>query len=104
VSHTRIYHSPWMECVILPHTHRSMGVSGDCNLEVSAIGNCLDEEKETVFDIQTLLYNIKQIQDDGATENTEECLRHVLRVVFAFCHDIHNTSLKTVVTVTSELM
>ena len=84
-----------------PHSHSSMGATGDCSFVVSAIGNCLDEERETVFDIQTVLDNIQQIQGDGAaTENAEERLRDVLRSVFANCHGVHNACLKAVVAVT----
>jgi DNA polymerase III gamma/tau subunit len=95
-----------MECVMLPHTHPTALVPvGDCSLVASAIGNCLDEERETVFDIETVLDDIKHIQSDGAaSENVEERLRHVLRGVLAYCHGIHNACLQAVVAVTSELM
>ena len=77
------------------HVPGSMVAVGDSSLVVSVCVNCLDEESETVFDIQSVLDNINQIhRDAGGTEQEEERLQHVLTGVFEYVRGVHNASLK----------
>ncbi len=66
----------------------------------------LDDKQDTTYDIQSVLRIIEDIRSErkGGQHKQEERLCDVIRSVFSYSHAVQSACLKTIVTVTSELL